>query len=107
MAESTTPTAMQQKSAHELAVSWADGHESAYSVRDLRLACRCARCVHEITRVAILDPKEVPADIHPDKIEGVGRYGIQIHWSDGHNTGILTFRDLRALCPCDACRAGS
>ncbi len=107
MTESTTPTAMGQKSKRELAVSWGDSHESVYPVRDLRLACQCARCVHEVTRVAILVPKDVPLDIHPLEIKGVGRYGIQIHWSDGHNTGILTFRDLRALCPCEVCRATS
>jgi ATP-binding protein involved in chromosome partitioning len=55
----------------------------------------------------ILDPKEVPLDVQPVKIAPVGRYGIQIHWSDGHSTGILTFRDLRALCPCEVCRASS
>jgi len=34
----------------------------------------------------------------------VGRYAIGIAWSDGHDS-ILPFRDLRAHCPCDACRA--
>ena len=34
----------------------------------------------------------------------VGRYAIGITWSDGHDS-ILPFRELRAHCPCDGCRA--
>jgi ATP-binding protein involved in chromosome partitioning len=94
---------MNQKGKHELAVTWEDGHESVYPVRDLRLACPCARCIDEVTKAAILIPKDVPLDIQPNKIEPVGRYGIQIHWNDNHSTGILTFRNLRELCPCEAC----
>jgi DUF971 family protein len=39
----------------------------------------------------------VPVDVHPLKIEGVGRYAIQIEWSDGHRWGIYTFERLRAM----------
>jgi DUF971 family protein len=35
--------------------------------------------------------------------EPVGLYGINFFFSDGHNTGIYSFRLLRQLCPCDAC----
>jgi DUF971 family protein len=35
--------------------------------------------------------------VHPLKIEPVGRYAIQIDWSDGHSTGIYPFRRLREL----------
>ncbi len=34
----------------------------------------------------------------------VGRYAVGITWGDGHDS-ILPYRDLRARCPCDACRA--
>jgi DUF971 family protein len=33
----------------------------------------------------------------------VGRYAVGIDWADGHDS-ILPFRDVRAHCPCDACR---
>jgi len=39
----------------------------------------------------------VPADVHPLRIEPVGRYAIQIAWSDGHDTGIYPYRRLREL----------
>ena len=44
-----------------------------------------------------LDPETVPLDVHPLKIEGVGRYAIQIEWSDGHSWGIYTFPRLREM----------
>ena len=37
----------------------------------------------------------------------VGNYGINIHFSDGHTTGIFTFQRLRADCPCEACRGAA
>ncbi len=92
-----TPTALRQKSASELAITWSDGVESIYDVRSLRLACGCAVCVDEWSGEGRLDPASVPDDVHPLRIEPVGRYAIQIAWSDGHGTGIYPFRRLRTL----------
>ncbi len=36
----------------------------------------------------------------------VGNYALALTWGDQHSTGIYTFRHLRALCQCDACRPG-
>ncbi len=102
---SATPTDIRQRGPRHLAITWADGHASVLTVRELRLACRCARCIDEWSGAANLDDSRVPADVHPLTIEPVGRYGIQIDWSDGHATGIYPYRNLRALCPCDACAA--
>ena len=66
-------------------------------MRALRLACACARCVDEWSGAGRLDPATVPEDVHPLRIESVGRYAIQIHWSDGHDSGIYPFRRLRDL----------
>ena len=52
----------------------------------------------------ILDPGAVPPDVHPLEIRPVGRYAIQIAWSDLHSTGIYSFEYLRDCCPCDGCR---
>ena len=49
-------------------------------------------------------PASVPADVRPQKIEAVGRYALQIEWSDGHNTGIYPYDRLRALAD-DSARA--
>lgn len=92
-----TPVAITQKGPRSLAITWADGHESVFDVRELRLACGCARCVDEWTGEDRLDPASVPDDVRPLRIEGVGRYAIQVEWSDGHASGIYPFRRLREL----------
>jgi ATP-binding protein involved in chromosome partitioning len=94
---SATPTAIRQAGPRTLAIAWDDGSESRYDVRELRLACGCAHCVDEWTGEGRLDPASVPEDVHPIRIDRVGRYAIQIEWSDGHASGIYPFRRLREL----------
>jgi len=36
-------------------------------------------------------------------VERVGASGLRIVWADGHES-LYAWRDLRALCPCAACR---
>jgi DUF971 family protein len=92
-----TPTDIRQQSATKLAIAWADGSESVFDVRELRLRCGCARCVDEWSGEGLLDPDSIPEDVHPLSITPVGRYAIQISWSDGHDTGLYPFRRLREL----------
>jgi ATP-binding protein involved in chromosome partitioning len=89
----------------KITLKWPDGHETVYSARDLRLACRCAGCVEETSGRPLLDPKQVPDNVRAKGIELVGQYAMSIEWSDGHSTGIYNFRDLRARCPCPTCTA--
>jgi ATP-binding protein involved in chromosome partitioning len=96
-APATTPTRIAQKDSRTLTIAWADGAETDFDVRALRLACACAQCVDEWSGAGRLDPAAVPADVHPLRIEGVGRYALQITWSDGHASGIYPFRRLREL----------
>lgn len=93
----TAPERIEQASADTLRIVWRDGLESLYPVRLLRLACRCARCVEEWSGQPLLDPASVPADVRPERITSVGRYAIQIRWSDGHDSGIYTYEVLRDL----------
>jgi len=92
-----TPEQIAQRDSRTLSVRWADGAESAYDVRALRLACACAECVDEWSGRPRLDPASVPQTVHPVQIRPVGRYAIQIDWSDGHSAGIYSFERLRAL----------
>jgi ATP-binding protein involved in chromosome partitioning len=91
------PARIEQRGPRALGITWADGAESVLDVRELRLACGCAQCVDEWSGAGRLDAASVPEDVHPLRIEGVGRYAIQIEWSDGHGSGIYPFRRLRAL----------
>jgi ATP-binding protein involved in chromosome partitioning len=95
--DSHTPTEIKQRDPRTLSIVWADGAESLMDVRALRLACRCAGCVDEWSGEALLAPDRVPPDVAPLGIQSVGRYAIQIDWSDGHSTGIYPFERLRML----------
>jgi len=96
----TVPIEIGRANQHDVKIRWQDGHESVYPARALRLACPCAGCVDEVTGVVRVVATSVPHDVHPLKIEPIGRYAITIHWSDGHHTGIYAFELLRTLCPC-------
>ena len=90
----------------KITLKWADGHETVYKARDLRLACRCAMCIEETSGKQLLEPATVPAQVQAKRMELIGQYAVSIEWSDGHTSGIYNFRDLRANCPCEACAAG-
>lgn len=82
---------------HDVKIRWSDGLEVVLTARGLRLECPCAFCVDEMTGKKRLDEATVPDDVHPTAIERVGRYAIQIYWSDGHRTGLYTWERLRRL----------
>ena len=77
---------------------WSDGTEANIKSRELRFNCGCATCVDENTGKRLIEMKDIPEDIYPKGFRTVGRYGIQISWSDGHSTGIYTYNRLRELC---------
>ncbi len=97
MSQATTPQSIAQAGPDTLRIEWQDGHESLYPVRQLRLGCRCANCIEELTGRPLLSEEDVPEDVRPERITPVGRYAIQISWSDGHDTGIYSFDYLREL----------
>jgi DUF971 family protein len=92
-----TPIEIGRAGQHDVRIRWSDGKEAVYPARRLRLACPCAMCVDENTGFRILREPGISMDVHPLKIEPVGRYAILIHWSDGHNTGIYTWEKLYEL----------
>lgn len=86
--------------AHVMEITWADGHQSKLPHIVLRGYCPCAHCQGHGAEVRF-----VPGgDLEIRDIEQVGNYGLGLRWGDGHDTGIYSFRYLRALCQCDACR---
>ena len=102
MAEAQIPVPVEigRANQHDVKVVWQDGHVSVYLARELRLACPCAGCVDEMTGAVRVIATSVPQDVHPLKVDLIGRYAISITWSDGHNTGIYAFDRLRKMCPC-------
>jgi ATP-binding protein involved in chromosome partitioning len=89
----------------KITFKWEDGHETVYPARHLRLSCRCAACIEEMSGAPLLDADSVPETIRAKNIDLIGQYAIQISWTDNHDTGIYNFRDLRKNCPCPTCAA--
>jgi DUF971 family protein len=92
----------------ELAIAWGDGHESYYSLDDLRRRCPCATCRDRAGRPAPaggLRVVQAPAvgQAAIERLEPVGAYALRIVWSDGHDDGIWAFEALRRDCPCAQC----
>ena len=79
----------------EVRFVWDEGVEDVYSARDLRIRCSCAHCQSEATGERLLDPTTVPADLTISDMNLVGNYGLNVHFSDGHTTGIYRFRELK------------
>jgi DUF971 family protein len=91
------PTQIVEESDSRISIKWSDGGESVYNAVDLRRSCPCASCVHEWTGKKILKDDIVPEDLSFRHISIVGRYALNFHFSDGHDTGIFSFNFLHAL----------
>jgi len=84
-------------------ISWADGHVSILPHALLRGYCPCAHCQGHGGSI-----KFVPGgNLEVRAIEQVGNYALSFSWGDQHSSGIYTFKYLRRLCQCDACRPGT
>jgi ATP-binding protein involved in chromosome partitioning len=93
----TTPVGFRRRDGRTISILWEDGHRQDFDVRDLRLACRCALCIEEMSGRPLLDPKTVRPDVAPRTVSSVGNYAFTVNWSDGHSTGIYSFTALREL----------
>ncbi len=80
-----------------LEITWEEGHIRRYPYRTLRGKCPCAACVDEWTGVRTLDIASIADDIIIDDMQLVGNYALRIDWSDGHSTGLYTWKLLGAL----------
>ena len=99
--DQTTPTNLHLKKESALEITWADKHQSVLPLRMLRKYCPCAGCQGErdLLGRTILPIVQTTYDgpITAVGAELVGNYALRIDWSDGHSTGIYTFKYLREL----------
>ncbi len=91
------PTDLAFDDAGDLLVKWDDGRESRFAPKWLRARCPCAECVEEWSGKRVVGEAEVKADVKPRGMHQVGRYAMQIDWSDGHSTGIYSWDYLLKL----------
>jgi DUF971 family protein len=92
---SFTPTVIRRSDPARIEIEWDDGHTTRYSAAELRGLCPCAQCVNEVTGARMHDPASVPPDLTQSEATLVGNYAIALRFSDGHRTGIFSFRYLR------------
>jgi DUF971 family protein len=88
------PTQIIEESDSRISIKWSDDSETQYNAAQLRRSCPCATCVNEWTGEKILNKDSVPADLQFNHISIVGRYALNFHFSDGHDTGIFSFKYL-------------
>lgn len=91
------PLQILEESDSEISIKWSDGTETNYTAAQLRRACPCAGCKDEWTGEKILKDSDVADDVSFKHISIVGRYALNFHFSDGHDTGIFSFSFLREL----------
>ena len=99
------PQKIKQVDEHTLGIAWNDGHDSVYSVTNLRENCPCAHCIDEWSGKKLIAPGSITNDIRPKNIKAVGLYALQFYWNDGHDTGLYTHELLRKLCDCPSCKS--
>jgi len=78
-------------------VIWNDGIQSLVSFKELRYLCPCAHCVDEGSGQRIIKKESVADNVQPSKVQTIGNYAVNIHWSDGHHTGIYSYDLLRKI----------
>ncbi len=93
----TEPVKIVEESERDLSITWDDGLVTNHTAAKLRRACPCASCVNEWTGEKMLRDESVPDDISIESTSVVGRYALNFHFSDGHETGIYSFKYLRGL----------
>jgi len=109
--EPLRPLALRKEGADRLAIDWSDGHHSLYTWQHLRASCPCAGCKEKDQKPPdpfhILTPAEMAPKppLAPTALQPVGYYAYRIVWNDGHDAGLFTLENLRALCQCPACQA--
>jgi DUF971 family protein len=102
-----------------IGVTWNDGHESTYPLSYVRLICPCAECrkAHDHPPIRteatapsfrILTPAQAQLarpNAEVKEAYPIGGYAIGFRWGDDHDSGIYSYRFLRAMCPCPTCSA--
>lgn len=96
------PIQITQPSSHQLALTWPDQSVCVVELQHVRDECPCAGCKGETILGKHFAPLQLPT-LTPgmyeiEKIEPVGKYGLQFFWKDGHNTGIYSWEYLHLLC---------
>lgn len=84
--------------AGRMLIGWSTGEAFRVPYFELRFQCPCAACVDEHTGKRTLRREQVDPKVRPLGVQPIGRYAIQIAWSDRHSTGMYHFDSLYGIC---------
>ncbi len=73
-----------------------EGMTLRINARELRMKCKCALCVEEMTGVNKIVASSIPGDVHPINIQKKGNYAVAVVWSDGHNSSLYPYARLES-----------
>lgn len=96
--KSTIPSRVEPHSLTEIRMDWSNGASFAVPYFELRFYCPCASCVDEHTGKRTVKREDVAADVRPTGVNAIGRYALQLLWSDRHTTGMYPFNLLYSIC---------
>ncbi len=91
------PLQIIEESDSEISIKWSDDTITRYTAANLRRSCPCAGCINEWTGQKMLRDESVSDELTFNHISIVGRYALNFHFSDGHDTGIFSFKYLKDL----------
>ncbi|MDR7307086.1 DUF971 domain-containing protein [Rhodoferax saidenbachensis] len=80
-------------SAQQLELQWAEDHHTLPAAY-LRQQCHCTHCRRDGMAEALAHSS---VGVTLTDATPVGQYGVQLHFSDGHNRGIYPWVYLRSL----------
>ena len=83
-----------------VAIRWADGREDFHEMEKLRALSPSAENIGEpdlFGRIHGGDPRTAFPGVTVTDYELVGRYAVRFIFSDGHQTGLFTYRYLREM----------
>ncbi len=80
-------------------ITWSDQKKTVHSSYQLRMVCPCAKCrnTHNPDPNAVRGPIGVPPFVEIEAFDWVGNYALNFMFSDGHNSGIYTYKHVREL----------
>jgi DUF971 family protein len=114
MSDDDAPIRLDLKKDERLLVEWPDGQICTYSISLLRTMCPCAMCrtvregKTEDKPIEDKGKKKLSLGLLPGNFASplaatgaqlVGNYALKIDWSDGHASGIYSWRYLREISP--------
>ncbi len=78
----------------ELSIKWKDGTSHKYSLLMLRKQCPCANCRGGHSADSVRTTEHI-TEARVVSWKKVGRYALQLTWSDNHDLGMYTYDELR------------